>query len=260
MHKLIFLDTETTGNDIAKDRLCQICYKTDDGIYKGYFKPPVPVSVKAMSITNITNKMLQDKEPFRDSVMKKDLEAEINNGGILVAHNAKFDCAILEAEGMSIPRRICTFRVARELDPENLIPEYNLSYLRYYLDLEVEDANAHDAEGDVKVLYALFKRLLAKMMESGSAGSPQGGLTAALPSEASLAQKEREEEAIIKMIDISGRPSLFRLFNFGKYKDKKIEEVVKTDRGYLQWMLDKKMEEGGQDEDWIHTLQYYLRG
>lgn len=250
MNQLIFLDTETTGNDIAKDRLCQICYKTHDGIYKGYFKPPVPVSIKAMSITNITNKMLQDKELFRDSAMKKDLETRLADG-ILVAHNAKFDCAILEAEGMSISRRICTFRVARELDPENLIPEYNLSYLRYYFDLEVEDANAHDAEGDVKVLYALFKKLLAKMME--------GGLTAASPSEASLAQEEREEEAIAKMIDISGRPSLFRLFNFGKYKDKKIEEVVKTDRGYLQWMLDKKMEEGGQDEDWIHTLQYYLK-
>ena len=237
MNQLIFLDTETTGNDIAKDRLCQICYKTHDGIYKGYFKPPVPVSIKAMSITNITNKMLEGKEVFKESAMKKDLEDRINNGGILVAHNAKFDCAILEAEGMSIPRRICTFRVARELDPENLIPEYNLSYLRYYFDLEVEDANAHDAEGDVKVLYALFKRLSAKMTESG--------LT--------------EEEAIAKMMDVSSRPTLFRLFNFGKYKDKKIEEVVKTDRGYLQWMLDKKMEEGGQDEDWIHTLRYYLK-
>ncbi len=237
MDQLIFLDTETTGNDIAKDRLCQICYKTHDGIYKGYFKPPVPVSIKAMSITNITNKMLEGKEIFKESAMKKDLEDRINSGGILVAHNAKFDCAILEAEGMSIPRRICTFRVARELDPENLIPEYNLSYLRYYFDLDVEDANAHDAEGDVKVLYALFKRLLNKMTESGL----------------------NEEEAIAKMMDVSSRPTLFRLFNFGKYKDKKIEEVVKTDRGYLQWMLDKKMEEGGQDEDWIHTLRYYLK-
>lgn len=236
MDKLIFLDTETTGNDIAKDRLCQICYKTSDGIYSGYFKPPVPVSVKAMSITNITNKMLQDKEAFRGSAMKKDLESRLADG-ILVAHNAKFDCAILEAEGMSVPRRICTFRLARHLDPDNLIPEYNLSYLRYYLELEVEDANAHDAEGDVKVLHALFERLLAKMKNEGLS----------------------DEQAIASMMDISSRPSLFKLFNFGKYKDKKIEEVVKSDRGYLQWMLDRKLEEGGQDEDWIHTLEYYLK-
>lgn len=237
MAELIFLDTETTGNDVAKDRLCQICYKTSDDTKTAYFKPPVPVSIKAMSITNITNKMLEDKEVFKGSKLMKDLEARLTAGGILVAHNAKFDCAILEAEGMSIPRRICTFRVARELDPENLIPEYNLAYLRYHLELDVENANAHDAEGDVKVLYALFQRLLAKMMESGFS----------------------EEKAIASMIDISSRPSLFRLFNFGKYKDKKIEEVVKSDRGYLQWMLERKMEEGGQDEDWIHTLRYYLQ-
>ncbi|MDE2001080.1 MAG: hypothetical protein KGI60_00770 [Patescibacteria group bacterium] len=235
MHELIFLDTETTGNDVATDRLSQVCYKTSDGIYKGYFKPPVPMSVKAMSITNITNKMLADKEPFKGSAMMKDLEARLAEG-ILVAHNAKFDCAILEAEGMSIPRRICTFRVARELDPESQIPEYSLQYLRYFLDLDVEDAPAHDAEGDVKVLYALYKRLLAKMTSEGIG----------------------EEQAIEKMMDISSHPSLFKVFNFGKYKDKKIGEVVKTDRGYLQWMLDRKYEDGGQDEDWIHTLEYYL--
>jgi DNA polymerase III epsilon subunit-like protein len=236
MDALIFLDTETTGNDILTDRLCQVCYKTSDGIYSGYFKPPIPVSVKSMSITNITNKMLQDKEAFMGSEMKKDLESRLVNG-ILVAHNAKFDCAMLEAEEMSIPRRICTLRVVRHLDPENKIPEYNLSYLRYYLDLDIKDAYAHDAEGDVKVLHALFKRLMTKMMRDG--------LT--------------EEEVIIKMIDISSRPSLFKLFPFGKYKGEEIEEIVKIDKGYLQWLLDRKIEEGSQDEDWIYTLEYYLK-
>src|SRR3989344_2834879 len=142
MPELIFLDTETTGNDILKDRLCQVCYKTSDGIYSGYFKPPIPVSIKAMSITNITNKMLED----------------------------------------------------------------NLSYLRYYLDLEVKNAYAHEAEGDVKVLYALFERLLAKMTEEGLTAAPHGG--------ASLAQDEREENAIAEMLDISSRPTLFKLFTF----------------------------------------------
>ena len=237
MNDLIFLDTETTGNDVSKDRLSQVSYKTADGFYTGYFKPPVPMSVKAMSITNITNKMLADKEPFKGSMMMDDLAARLAKG-IMVAHNVKFDAAILEAEGLSVPRRICTFRVARELDPENHIPEYSLQYLRYFLELEVEDATAHDAEGDVKVLYALFLRLFEKMKQ----------------------EVPDDRKALERMMEISARPSLFRLFNFGKYKDKKIGEVVKTDRGYLQWMLDRKYEDGGQDEDWIHTLEYYLNG
>ena len=249
MSELIFLDTETTGNDIEKDRLCQICYKASDGMHKGFFKPPIPISIKAMSITNITNKMLQNKETFRESALRKDLEARLAHG-ILIAHNAKFDCAILEAEGLSIPKRICTFRVARHLDPNNLIPEYSLQYLRYHLELDVEDANAHDAEGDVKVLCALFAKLLEKTKAEDPSAAPDGGEP--------RPGTGWEEKAIAEMLEVSSRPSLFRLFNFGKYKDKKIEEVVKADRGYLEWMLDKKMEDGGQDEDWIHTLKYYL--
>ncbi len=235
MDKLIFLDTETTGNDLLKDRLCQICFKTSEKIRTEYFKPPIPMSVKAMSITHITNKMLADKPIFKGSDMYKEVEKLLSDG-IMVAHNAKFDRAMLEAEGIQVPKSICTFRVARYLDSDNMIPEYNLSFLRYYLDLDIE-AGVHDAAEDVKVLSAIFDRLLIKMKEE--AGD--------------------EEKAVEKMVEVSSRPSLFKLFNFGKYKDKKIEEVVKSDRRYLEWYLNKKMEEGGTDEDWIYTLEYYLK-
>src|ERR1035437_781247 len=132
MEKLIFLDTETTGNELGKDRLCQVCYKNSTGVNTEYFKPPLPMSVKSMSITHITNKMLEDKKCFEGSEMQKELRKLLRDG-ILVAHNAKFDIAMLEAEGIKVPKSICTLRVARYLDKENVIPEYNLQYLRYYL-------------------------------------------------------------------------------------------------------------------------------
>jgi exodeoxyribonuclease X len=233
--ELIFLDTETTGIE-PTDRLCQICYKTSAGTIVAYFKPPVPVSVKSMSITHITNKMLADKELFAGSQTQKELQALLSGGAVLVAHNARFDVAMLKAEGMEIPAFICTLRVARYLDPNNVIPEYNLQYLRYYLDLEVE-GNAHDAEGDVNVLHAIFGRLFAKIRETS----------------------DSDDAAIKKMIEISSTPSLFSKFNFGKYKDKKIEEVLVMDRGYLEWMLAQKMTAGEQEEDWVYTLQQYLK-
>lgn len=235
MNKLIFLDTETTGNDVTKDRLCQVCYKIEDQYHTGFFKPSLPISVKAMSITHITNKMVAHAEPFAGSVMYKELEVLLKDG-ILVAHNALFDKAILEAEGLSVPSYICTLRVARALDPDNVIPEYNLQFLRYYLDLDI-DAHAHDAEDDVKVLAAVFDRLLAK--------TKQDGLT--------------DEEAIAKMIHISTTPMLFKKFTFGKHIGKDIADVAKIDKGYLQWLLGQKMAEGVADEDWIHTLETYLK-
>lgn len=234
LNQLIFLDTETTGNDITKDRLSQVCYKIGDVICNEYFKPPVPMSVKAMSITHITNKMLADKPAFKGSKMEKDLKEELKDK-VLVAHNAKFDIGMLENEGLSVPKFICTLRVSRFLDTNNLIPEYNLQFLRYFLDLEVEGP-AHDAEGDVNVLCAVFDRLFSKIKElEGS-----------------------EEKAIEKMIDISKTPTIFNKFNFGKHKDKTVEDVLKSDRRYLEWLLNTKLENEQNDEDWIYTLKYYL--
>lgn len=232
--QIIFLDTETTGIEAA-DRLCQVCYRVDDAVHMEYFKPPVPVSVKSMSITHITNKMLVDKEPFSGSIFAQGLQKLLTDG-VLVAHNAVFDCEMLKREGIEIPRFICTLRVARYLDSGCVIPEYNLQYLRYYLDLEVS-GNAHDAEGDVNVLHAVFARLMAKVQEA--TGS--------------------EESAIQKMIEISSVPSLYKKFNFGKHKDKMISDVVNTDKGYLEWLLKQKLESEDNDEDWIYTLQFYLK-
>jgi exodeoxyribonuclease X len=232
---LIFLDTETTGNEPGKDRLCQVCYKVGDKTITEYFKPPVPMTVKSMSITHITNKMLIDKPAFIGSQMYIDLEVLLRDH-ILVAHTAKFDIGMLKAEGLEVPQHICTLRVARHLDTECVIPEYNLQFLRYYLDLEVP-GTAHDAEGDVNVLVALFERLFAKVKET----------------------EKTDEQTLQKMIEISTKPTLFKKFQFGKYKGQDIAEVMKTDRGYLEWLLKQKLSNEDEDEDWIFTLQSYLK-
>lgn len=235
MDNLIFLDTETTGIDILIDRLTQVCYKFRKEIYAEYFKPPVPISIKSMSISHITNKMVDDKEPFIGSKMKSDLE-EILKENILVAHNAGFDIDILYKEGVVVNRFIDTLKVIKFLDTENEIPEYNLQYLRYFLEFEIE-AKAHDAIGDVLVLEKLFQYLYNRMMQSFKDG----------------------DMVIDKMLEISSKPLLLRLFNYGKHKGKKIEEVLAYDRNYLEWMLEQKLNEQYYDEDWIYTLKYHLK-
>lgn len=237
MRELIFLDTETTGNNLLEDRLFQVCYKHDGEIYNEYFKPPVPITVKSQSITHVTNKMVEDKKPFSESTMKKEL-GKLLETNILVAHNASFDIAMLANEGIATPRFICTLKVARYLDREGIIPEYNMQYLRYYLGLDV-DAIAHEAKDDVLVLEALFKRMYGKMLDTHG-----------------------DHAAVIEeMIKISSQPSLYKVLIFGKHKGKRIDEVMKSDRSYLEWLLQQKMQNSDQsgDEDWIFTLKYYLQ-
>jgi hypothetical protein len=38
-----------------------------------------------------------------------------------------------------------------------------------------------------------------------------------------------------------------------------VEEVLVTDRGYLEWLLAQKLAGDQIDEDWIYTLKYYLQ-
>ena len=237
MKKIIFFDTETTGNEPKKDFLCQIAYKTGDEVFNELYKPLIPIPPEASAITHITNKIVADKQAFKGSDgYKKIKELFEDNNSVVVAHNAKFDIAIIDKEDIKPANFICTLRVARALDKDNVIPQYKLQFLRYYLDIEIE-ASAHDALGDVLVLEKLYERLLAKIIK-------EDGIT--------------EEQAILKMIDISSRPSLMSIFNFGKHNGKAVEEVARVDRNYLDWMLTQKEQNPDNEEDWIYTLKHYL--
>jgi DNA polymerase III epsilon subunit-like protein len=235
---LIFLDTETTGTG-PLDRLCQVAYKINGAEFEALFKPPLPIEIEAMAVAHITNRMVADKASFEGSKMQKELKKLLAEDNILVAHNAKFDAEMLRREGLEVKKMIDTFKIAHHLDTEGKIPKYNLQYLRYFHDLNVENAPAHDALGDVRVAERLFEFLFEEM------------------------KKTMAEEAIVPaMLEISTKPILLKKFNFGKFVGQMVGEVVKTDRDYLVWLFNQKVmarERGeGDDEDWIYTLDFYL--
>ena len=236
MFKLIFLDTETTGNT-DKDFLIQIAYKTLNETFTGLYKPEKKIPPEASAVHHITNKMVENLPSFKESgdLAKIKILFEDENT-IVVAHNAPFDLLMIKKEGIELKNFICTLRIVRYLDKEEKIEKYNLQYLRYLLEIEI-DATAHDAMGDVLVLEKFFHYLKDKMMKE---------------------QNLDEKETIEKMIEISSHPSLLHTFKFGKHNGKRIEDVMKIDRGYLQWLLDQKLNGDGIDEDWIYTLRHYL--
>ncbi len=222
---------------MEKDFLCQIAYKDGTEEFAGLYKPLLKIPPEASAVHHITNRMVADKPSFKESSdyekIKKLFEDE---NSIVVAHNAAFDLAMIKKEGIEPKKHICTLRVARSLDKEEKIESYRLQYLRYLLEIEI-DATAHDALGDVLVLEQLFLRLKNKIMSE---------------------QNLTEEEAIEKMVQISSQPTLLHTFRFGKYNGKRIDEVVKTDRGYLEWLLGEKEKSEQGEEDWIYTLRHCL--
>lgn len=223
----IFLDTETTGLE-EKDRLLQLAYKTTDvspDINK-LFNPGVPINLEAMAVHHITEKMIVDKPTFKGSQTAKKLQ-ELLNEGILVAHNAPFDISMLEKEGITVPRYICTKKLSVFVDKEGACTSHKEQYLRYFYNIEIE-ATAHDAWGDILVLEKLFWILARKCNPELSSN----------------------EINIENLIDISTKPSLLVQCSFGKHKGKLWKDI---DRGYLNWILKQNF-----DEDVIHTAKHYL--
>lgn len=236
MHKLLYLDTETTGVDTL-DRLCQVAYKHSTTVVDELFKPPVSISAVASSVTHITDKHVALKHPFIGSMTQADL-LSMTDSHILVAHNASFDLKMLEKEDVVFKSHICTMKVARHIDDGTMV-NHQLQYLRYYygLDIDLGELSPHDALADIIVLEAVFK-MLANTLRTFH------GLD--------------KEQTIAMMVDISSRPSLLKNINFGKYRGKSIADVAKEDKGYLIWLLNEKKKNPDGEEDWIYTLSKYI--
>ena len=223
----IFLDTETTDRGPA-DRLCQIAFKTEDGLtVDELFNPGMPISIDAMTVHHITDEMVLDKPSFRGSDAWNQLQDLLkSDSNVMVAHSAVFDVEMLKKEGIAPKKVVCTYKLARYFDKDGVIPRYSLQYLRYYLKLNV-DATAHTALGDILVLEALFEHIYAKAVE------------------------EFGDDAVAKIIAVSNKPVFYRRMPFGKHKGRKMEEVPAD---YLNWLAKTDL-----DEDLRSTVEHYLK-
>jgi DNA polymerase III epsilon subunit-like protein len=243
MGAYILLDTETTGKE-PTDRICQlaICELGRDGpVYTAsYCKPPLPISFFAMSVHGITNEQVEECEPYASCEAASRLAALNREDSVLIAHNAKFDIDMLKKEGVEWNGGIIdTFRCAKHLMPE--MESHALQYLRYALGFY----KMEDSEEAQKV-----KTQFPQMMSAHNALFDIFVLKQLLSHLNTLVQRDAG-----KLISLTNEPVLFRRFHFGKYKGQNIDEVVKKDKGYLEWMLNSST---GLDDDMRYTLKHYL--
>lgn len=234
--EFVILDTETTGSG-ADDRVIQLAYLVSDGMnlepYTAFCKPDKPISFGAMAVHHITPEMISDKPKLVDTEAYHFLEELNTEENCLVIHNAPFDIGMLEKDGFKNKMKVIdTLKVVRHLAPD--LNSHALQYLRYHRGLYREEHQieeqlgmqiaAHDAFGDIVVLFLLFKRLL---------------------------QAKTAEE----MIEISALPSFMTKFRFGKYNGQLIADVARKDRSYCEWLLYKAKD---LKPDLKHTLEYLL--
>lgn len=238
--KILFFDTETTGNT-TKDYLCQLAIKeagVDSPVVNNTYKPPILIPIECTMIHGISNKNVADRPAFQESSEYRDIKNLMESPEtICIAHNAAFDEQILKNDGINPSNLICTFKVVRDLDQEGQFPMHKLQYLRYALDMDI-DVPAHEAWSDVLVLEKLFQYEIEDAKQKWNLG---------------------ETEILDKMIQITKEPLIFKTFTFGKHNGESIAEVAVTDRGYLEWFLKQKKMSETDETDWIYTLEKYLQ-
>jgi DNA polymerase III epsilon subunit-like protein len=244
MAKYVLFDTETTGNQ-ELDRIIQvgamIVHSKDEiEVFDELCLAPVPISIEAMEVHNITPELIADRGLYDETDFAQKVQQLNQKENYLIAHNISFDMAMLEKEGFQNHYTLIdTLRCAKHLLPDS--PNHRLQYLRYALELyQVEQAEAdklnitikaHDAIGDVLVMKLLLSKLVRLTQEKFVGVNPMQ-----------------------KLAELTQTPVMMKTFKFGKYKDREIAEIVNEDRGYITWMranLDL-------DEDMTFTLDHYL--
>jgi DNA polymerase III epsilon subunit-like protein len=244
MTKYVLFDTETTGNQ-PEDRIIQIGAmvvgaKGEVEVYNELCSSEIPIKIEAMEVHNLTPDMLEGKANFKSTQFYRDLARLNSENNYLIAHNIQFDLGMLEKEGFSNQMKLIdTLRCSKHLYPDSNY--HRLQYFRYSLGLykdEVKEAQkynivikAHDAIGDVVVMKLLLSKLVARVKEQYRGVNP-----------------------MVKLEELTRTPVIMKKFKFGKYKGEEIDDIARSDAGYIKWML-KSLE---LDEDLKYTLERVL--
>lgn len=161
--KYAIIDTETTGGSPRSSKIIEIAICIHDGYglqqqYETLIDPERPIPPDITGITRINNEMVKGAPKFFE-VAKEVLE--LTQDAIIVAHNSRFDYAMLREEYRSLGynferRQLCTVNLSRKLIPG--MDSYSLGKLCRQLGISIN--GRHRAMGDCYATTLLFERIL----------------------------------------------------------------------------------------------------
>ncbi len=228
LHKpLCFFDLETTGLQVSKDRIIEICilkiFPNGNKITETWLvNPEIEISKESTAIHGITNKDLEGKPTFKEIAPKI---LEIIKGADLAGYNSnKFDVPLLAEEilrsgfdfDLSKHKLVDVQVLFHKLEPRNLSAAY-----KFYCEKNLE--NAHSAEADTVATYEI---LLAQIKKYEQINSDVNFLS--------------EFTTQTKNVDLAGfiiyNDKNEEIFSFGKYKGQTVLSVLEKDQGYFSWI------------------------
>ncbi|THV27970.1 exonuclease domain-containing protein [Glycomyces paridis] len=173
---LLGFDTETTGVDVAGDRIVQVALVTSEGPTTWLIDPGVPIPPGASRVHGITDEQVRSEGGDPKEVLAgvaEQIAAAIAAEVPLVAFRAGFDCTLLsyELERHGLPQP--EWHRAAVVDPSVLdkrVDRYRKGKRTLgatALHYGVAHAEAHSAGGDAEATVALARAIGAMYPEVG---------------------------------------------------------------------------------------------
>ncbi len=224
---LCIFDLETTGINVAKDRIVEICVLkvNPDGSRESktwLVNPGMPIPKESTEVHGITDEDVKDAPLFRDIAPKI---MEMITGNDLGGFNSnRFDVPLLAEEllraeidfDLSKVRLVDAQTIYHKKEPRNLSAAY-----QFYCGKNLE--NAHSAEADVLATFEVLDAQVGKYED--------------IPNEVAELSDYTYHN---KWADLAGFIGFDakgnEIFTFGKYKGQVVKEVFSKDLGYYGWI------------------------
>ncbi|MBC9930091.1 3'-5' exonuclease [Chitinophaga qingshengii] len=224
---LAVIDLETTGTNVATDRIIEIAIikvfpdKSTQSKVKR-INPGMPIPAGSTAIHGIKDEDVKDAPTFKQAA--NELKMFLENCDLAGYNSNRFDIPLLVEEflrtGMEFDvskrRFVDVQRIFHLMEKRTLAAAY-----KFYCDKQLE--NAHSAEADALATYEILEAQLGRYehLQQDIDG---------------LADFTKEEDYIdfARRIVMQGGQEVF---NFGKYKGRPVKEVLKAEPQYYDWMM-----------------------
>lgn len=235
---LLFFDIESTGLNVATDRIVEISIvKVSPGapgepnkveVKTRRVNPTIPISPEAQAVHGISDEDVKDEPKFAQ--IAKSLAQWMKGCDIAGYNSLKFDIPMLAEEFLRAGVEF-DFRKRKLVDVQNIFHKKEQRTLKaaykFYCGQNLD--NAHSAEADTMATYEVLEAQLDRYANDEEP----------LQNDVDFLAKYSIQN---RFVDYAGRIVLNDkdepVFNFGKHKGRPVKEVLTREPSYYSWMMD----------------------
>jgi DNA polymerase-3 subunit epsilon len=239
---LVVLDLETTGINIATDRIVEIALlkvnpngMEEEKVYR--INPEMPIPLESSLIHGIYDDDVKDEPTFKQ--LAKTLAKFLEGCDLCGFNSNRFDIPLLAEEFIRADIDIDLKRhkfidvqaIFHKMEKRTLAAAY-----KFYCQKDLTDA--HSALADTRATYEVLKSQI-EMYDGVQYEDVKGNKSTPIVNDM---EKLSEFSSYDQNVDFAGRivydEKGVEVFNFGKNKGVPVEKVLREQPGYFGWMMD----------------------